>query len=384
MIRCLLSAPTSGFDGETGDVQYCRDLLAEPPPGVEYITYAAALATGEIRDMPSLRRGAPRPRGVGPLGHAILRSGLHGIRRSGMLLPDPVRWWEIVGSFDIVHTHCFPVRLTGRVPPVVATDSAGTFWYWTAARGRSEQDTWKLLRRERRIAQRIGYIHPTATPDMADQTLYFVAQGRQLAEHLGIDGSCIQTAPAGVPDSRERAPLALDPPTLLFVARNFEVKGGPAALEVLRAVRREFPSCRLVVAGPSMPDPGIEGVTWLGSKSRLELYEGVYPRADLFVYPTTFDCAPLVVVEALAHGVPVVAPNSFGLPDLVQHGATGLLVEPGRTDLLTESVLTLLRDPTRLRQMGSAAADDERSRLSVAVRNQKLLAAYQAACGRRR
>ena len=381
MIRCLLLAPTPGADVENGDVQYCRDLLDSPPNGVEYVTYPEALASGEIRDMPSLRKGTGLPRGLRPLGWALVRSVVHGIRRSGMLLPDPVHWWEIVGEFDVVHSHCFPVRLTGRVPPVVVTDSAGTFWYWTAAQGRSERDVWKLLRRERRIAQRIGYIHPTVTPDSANRTLYFVAQGRGLAERLAIDGSCIQVAPAGVPDATAQAPLALDPPTLLFVARNFEVKGGPAALDVLRAVRREFPTCRLMVAGPTTPDPGIEGVAWLGAKSRAELYADVYPRADLFLYPTTFDCAPLVVVEAMAHGVPVVAPRAFGLPDLVQHGTTGLLVEPGDTGQLTRSVLALLGDPDRLRRMGSAAADDVRSRLSIAVRNEKLLAAYQV--GRR-
>jgi glycosyltransferase involved in cell wall biosynthesis len=379
MIRCLLLSPTPGADDESGDVQYCRDLLASPPVGVEYVTYPEALASGELRDMPSFRRGAPRPRHVRPLGWALLRTGVHGVRRSGMLLPDPVHWWEIAGHFDVVHTHCFPVKLVGDVPPVVATDSAGTFWYWTAAEGRDEQEVWKLLRRERRIAQKIGYVHPTVTPDAAEEALYFVAQGRELAERLGIDGACIQTAPAGVPDARERAPLALDPPTLLFVARNFAVKGGPAALDVWRAVRSHYPTCRLVVAGPSSPDPGIEGVVWLGPKSREELYADVYPYADLFVYPTTFDCAPLVVVEALAHGVPVVAPRSFGLPDLVRHGTTGLLVEPGHTKLLTDAVLGLFRHPDQLRRLGLAAADDVRARLSVAVRNGKLLAAYESA-----
>ncbi len=379
VIRCLLAAPTPGADVESGDVQYCRDLLGDPPPGVEYVTYPEALASGELRDMPTVRKGAPLPRGARAVGQALTRGGLHAIRRAGMLLPDPVRWWEVAGSFDVVHTHCFPVRLTGRVPPVVATDSAGTFWFWTAARGRSEQSVWTLLRRERHLARLLGIIHPTVTPDAAAQALYFVSRGKELAERLGIDSSCIQIAPAGVPDATTTAPLAMDPPTLLFVTRNFEVKGGPAALTVLDAVRREFPTCRLLVAGPSVPDPGIEGVTWLGPNTREELYGGVYPRADLFVYPTTFDCAPLVVVEALAHGLPVVAPRSFGLPDLVRHNSTGMLVDPGRTDLITESVLGLLRDPDRLRRMGSAAREDFLTRHSVAVRNRKLLAAYAAA-----
>ena len=124
-------------------------------------------------------------------------------------------------------------------------------------------------------------------------------------------------------------------------------------------------------------------MTWLGPLSRQELYADVYPISDVFLYPTRFDCAPLVVVEALAHGVPVVAPRSFGIPTLVHDGSTGLLVGPGRTDLLVEAVTALFRDPGRLRALGAAAADDFESRLSAPVRNRALMAAYEAAMGSR-
>ena len=234
-------------------MQYARDLMADPPAGVEYVTYPEAMASGEVVESPTLRRGKPMPRTIGALRLAAIRAALHGVRRAGMLLSDPLHWWDIVGEFDVIHDHCFPLRLSGRVPPVVVTDSAGTFWYWTAAVGRSEESVWRLLRRERQVAQAFHYIHPTVTPDAAAQALYFVDEGRGLAAHLGIDSSTIQVAPAGVPPASYSAPLALDPPTLLFVARAFEIKGGPDALTVLGEVQREFPSCRLLVAGcPSL------------------------------------------------------------------------------------------------------------------------------------
>ncbi|MHB1516821.1 MAG: glycosyltransferase family 4 protein [Acidimicrobiales bacterium] len=379
MIRCLLAAPSPGTDDESGDVQYCRDLLAEPPPGVEYVTYPEAMDSGEIRDMPTFRRGAALFRSPSAVMTASVRAGLHGLRRIGMLLPDPVHWWEIVGRFDLIHDHCFALQLSGRVPPVVTTDSAGTFWYWTAARGLGEDRVWALLRRERRLAELIGYVHPTVTPDAAAQALYFVSQGRDLALRLGVGTASITTAPAGVPGALEAAPLALDPPTLLFVARQFDIKGGPEALAVLRRVRSRLPQCRLLVAGSPLDDPVIDGVEWLGPLSREELYEQVYPRADLFVYPTRFDCAPLVVAEALAHGIPVVAPAAFGLPDLVRTGTTGVLVEPGRTGLLADAVLALLRDPLRLRRLGTCAREDFEVRLSTGARNRLLSDAYTRA-----
>ena len=86
------------------------------------------------------------------------------------------------------------------------------------------------------------------------------------------------------------------------------------------------------------------GVTWLGPCSRSELYERAYPEADVFVYPTRFDCAPLVVMEAMAHGVPVVAPRAFGLPSMVRDGEGGVLFAPGDIPAATEAVERLLTD----------------------------------------
>lgn len=380
-IRCLLASPTPGRDGESGDVQYTRDLLANPPENVEYVTYAQALDRGELVEGPSIRQGASLISRPGALGLATLRAGLHAARRSGLLLPDPVRWWRVVGQFDVIHEHCIPLRLLGQHPPVVLTDSAGTFWYWTAAKGRAEGSVWRLLGRERRVAGLLGYTHPTARPDAASQVRYFVQSGKDLAERLGIDSTPFGLAPAGVPFATCRAALRGDPPKLLFVARNFEIKGGPDAIGAWRLIRRQLPECQLLIAGPEGSGPQLDGVIWLGPRSRQELYETIYPAVDLFLYPTRFDVAPLVVAEALAHGVPVVGPRAFGLPDLVRHEVTGLLVEPGRVDQLSSAALRLLTDRCRLRRFGQAAAEDFRLRLSVDVRNSELEKAYRLAIG---
>ncbi len=380
-LRCLLAGPVPGHDGESGDVQYVRDLLGDPPPGVTYVTYVEALESGELRDAPSLNPRRRAPRTLPEFGVAVARTGLYAIRRTGLLLPDPVRWWQVAGDFDVIHSHCFALRLVGPAPPVVATDSAGTFWYWTAAQGRDERQVWRQLRRERRLARALGYVHPSVTPDLAEATLYFVGSGRDLASRVGADVTGTQVAPAGVPDAGRRSPKSLSPPVLLFVARNFEIKGGPDALAALALVRAEFPDCQLWIAGPDLPQPEVDGVTWLGPLSRSDLYRDVYPAADLFMYPTRFDVAPLVVVEALAHGLPVVAPRRFGLPDLVKDGETGVLVDSGGVEPIADAVLGLLRDPDRLRRMGTAAARDFEGRLSVRVRNDALGAAYRDAVG---
>src|SRR3954471_10452685 len=176
-IRCLLISAVAPPDPANGDAQYTDDLVADPPEGVTYVTYVDALASGELEWGPSLRSGSPAP-------VAVSRSALGLARRLGLLLPDPVRWLRVRGRFDLVHAHCMPVRFLGARPRLVLSDSAGTFWYWTAGRGLPEKRVWRLLRRERAAARLLGYVHPTANPD-ADELVFCIPSGKELAARLG-------------------------------------------------------------------------------------------------------------------------------------------------------------------------------------------------------
>jgi glycosyltransferase involved in cell wall biosynthesis len=378
-LRCLLVAPVAPPDPDNGDAQYTRDLLARPPDGVQYVTYTEALASGEIAAGPSVRTIASQRWHARDVVPAATRAGLHVLRRSGWLLPDPVRWFRLLAPFDLVHVHCMPVRFLGDVPPVVITDSAGTWWHWTAARGMPEDRVRRMLVRERQVARAVGYHHPSAHPDDSAGVLLFVDAGRRLLCQVGVDLEGVRRCPPGVPPAR--VPSRSDRRTLAFVARNFRIKGGDVAVAVLQRLRASHPGLRLLVAGPSDPDPGIDGVEWLGPLDREQLYERVYPEADVFLYPTRFDCAPLVVMEALAHGVPVVAPRVFALPELVQDRVTGRLFAPDDVDEASTAVADLLDDPSGQERIRRRCRDDFQERFSIDCRNKALVAAYAEAVG---
>ena len=65
---------------------------------------------------------------------------------------------------------------------------------------------------------------------------------------------------------------------------------------------------------------------------------------DLFLFPTHAEAFGLVIVEAMAMGVPVVSANCDGVPDIVEHGVTGILADPRDVDELSAAVADLLRD----------------------------------------
>jgi glycosyltransferase involved in cell wall biosynthesis len=81
----------------------------------------------------------------------------------------------------------------------------------------------------------------------------------------------------------------------------------------------------------------------------------IYPCLDLVVSTSYSEAMPLVIVEAMASGLPVVATNVGGVVDIVEVGGTGLLKQPGDTEGLANDIVTLMTsNPTRIR-MGEAA-----------------------------
>jgi phosphatidylinositol alpha-1,6-mannosyltransferase len=160
-------------------------------------------------------------------------------------------------------------------------------------------------------------------------------------------------------------------PRLLTVARLVERKGVDTVLRALPAIARAHDGVRYAIAGEG-PDRarldalartlGVEArIDWLGRVAHAELPQ-LYASADLFVLPSRslpeqgdVEGFGLVLLEAQATGTPVVAARSGGMPDSLEEGQTGVLVEPSDPEALASAVIGLLSDRPRLARMGQAA-----------------------------
>lgn len=90
----------------------------------------------------------------------------------------------------------------------------------------------------------------------------------------------------------------------------------------------------------------VESFSWChygGTLGRVELREE-FRDASLLVLPSLEDNCPMVVLEAMASGVPVIAPNVGGVPDLIRDGENGLLIDPASSDSMRSAVKRLLGD----------------------------------------
>ncbi|WP_225821867.1 glycosyltransferase family 4 protein [Streptomyces naphthomycinicus] len=147
-----------------------------------------------------------------------------------------------------------------------------------------------------------------------------------------------------------------------------------------------LPGVRVVVVGdgPSRPHltEALPGAVFPGRRTGDELAR-IFASLDLFVHTGPFETFCQTVQEAMASGVPVVAPAAGGPLDLVAHGRTGLLVPPRDADAVRDAVRALAAAPARRAAYGATARATVEGRTWAAV-GDRLLAHYDEVLAARR
>ncbi len=189
---------------------------------------------------------------------------------------------------------------------------------------------------------------------------------------------------------RQKLGIHLEAPVIGNVGRFQQWKGQHVLLQAVPRVLREFPEARFLVVGDTIfglepeykqtllamvHDLGItDAVIFPGYRNDVpELLHAV----DVFVHsPILPEPFGLVIVEAMARGMPVIASNAGGIPDIVDHEVTGLLIPPGNHEELAEAIVRLLRDPALRKRLGEAGRQKAFERFSAERMTRELEQSY--------
>ncbi|WP_159650853.1 glycosyltransferase family 4 protein [Vibrio atypicus] len=171
--------------------------------------------------------------------------------------------------------------------------------------------------------------------------------GHSLVEHYGVQLSSISVVGYGSnlhpKDTSVKRVLSKDGPHFLFVGKMFEQKGGSFICDAFSDVKKVYPNATLTIVGPRV-DPCIstEGVKYLGriyDKDRLsELYNSV----DMFLIHSAYEAFGLVLLEAMAHGLPCIGSDIDAMPDILVDSNAGSVVPFGSSLALTDEILRYL------------------------------------------
>lgn len=172
---------------------------------------------------------------------------------------------------------------------------------------------------------------------------------------------------------------------ILFLGRLREKKGVFDLVRAVPSVIDRIPDARFILAGDGELDAVRDLAQQLGvSKAVItpgwldgEAKDRSLSAASLLVLPSYFEGLPICIIEAMASGIPVVASNVGGIPDILEHGVAGLLVEPGDVAGIADAITQILSSDALGNRLRETAFATVKSTMSDEVIAQSLDAMYK-------
>ncbi len=193
---------------------------------------------------------------------------------------------------------------------------------------------------------------------------FYLPEERVKLVHNGIDIDRFKVLPRrSDPDHKDR--------TVGIIARLSTVKGHKYLIGAMSEVIREFDDARLFIFGQGKIKYELvrqaeslnisEKVFFLPSISNTP---EVLQEIDIFVMPSVQEGLGLSILEALACGIPVVASNVGGIPSIIKHDVSGLLVEPGNSMALAGAIMRLMEDRNLAMRLGQKGRQEVEERFN--------------------
>ena len=142
-------------------------------------------------------------------------------------------------------------------------------------------------------------------------------------------------------------------PVILMVGSNLQRKGIRTIIQAALEVLPKIPDCLFKIAGddPAVPEFRImceqlniaDHIIFLGHQSRDQLLE-LYSEAAVFILPAITESFGVVILEAMASGVPVIGSNVGGIPEIIRDGINGLMIPPNSPTELAQAIYLLLQN----------------------------------------
>jgi len=156
---------------------------------------------------------------------------------------------------------------------------------------------------------------------------------------------------------------------ILFLSNLMPSKGPMEFLKMAKKISRINKNVHFFLAGPKMSNhffskinefiynEDLKDFVTLTGPIYEEKKETLFTENDIFVFPTHDDAFPLVILEAMRAGLPIVSSDEGSIPEVVIDGVNGFIIDPKDIDMLTDRVLKLIIDPKLRIKMGNAGRE---------------------------
>lgn len=183
----------------------------------------------------------------------------------------------------------------------------------------------------------------------------------QELQPLGLNSAKYHEVENGVGDFKEIPVHQRTGKRILFLSNLVQSKGILVTIDAFSSVTKKFPDVELIVVGgrvseeddrkiaEKLKERGGKGIKFKGAVYGDEKFQ-LMQQCDLFILPTFNDTFPLVILEAMQAGLPIISSRVGAIPEIVEEGKNGFIIESGDTSGLIEKIELLLEnDEVRFR-----------------------------------
>lgn len=249
---------------------------------------------------------------------------------------------------------------------------------------------WFLRLFEERMLERSNKIIAVSDFTRRELLQYYPVKADKIRViHNGVDTDKFKPA---LDKRKAKAELGLSTAdkAVLSVGRLYARKGLFTLIESATLVVRKFGNVKFIIAGKGLSNEMAKLVNYavkLGVKENL-VFTGYFPdkklprlyqAADIFAFSTFYENLPFAVLEALSTGLPVVTTRVGGIPEMIESGRNGFLVEPFNSRELAEKILFYLEHPAEAAEMALSARRTIEERFDWRLIVKKVLDVYAEA-----
>ncbi len=333
-----------------------------------------------LTDEWATKPGTPEVRVVDTRGTGgMANMGLHFLKAIAVLL-----WGGCLGRIDLLHIHMSAYGSALRkgmliligdmlgIPVIVHMHGSNFYKFYASLPAACQKILRFVLNRSR----------------------YVIVLGddwrQYLISRMGVAAEKVAVIVNGVPGpgdlDRPRSPSGAAA-RIVFLGQLGERKGVPDLLAAFQSPKMLARSWTATVAGDGEVEEFRAAVTKAGLQDRVavpgwvgrETASGLLREADMFVLPSHFEAMPIAILEAMAHGVPVIATPVGAIPEFLADGQTALLVPPGAPEKLADAMVRLINDAEERRRLGAAGKRIFDDRFDIGVAAGRILALYGSA-----
>jgi len=275
-------------------------------------------------------------------------------------------------KMDIVHTHTVRSNLVGRLAAVASGRKCVTHLHSPVSRDFADLRRGRINEFIDSLTRPAASLYIAVSDSLKGEMIKKgMPRDKIVTVHNALDLESLAQSAKEDAGIRKEYNIPEDAFVLVMVALLRPRKGADLLIQAMKKVLKQSPNAYLLLVGSDdiSEEPGHgrklrELAHGLGMNGNViftgfrDNIQSIMKECDLMVLPSRFgEGLPMVILEAMAAGLPVVASRVEGVPEVIEDGVNGFLVDPGDVEELSENIINAMRNPHLLRDVAKSAGE---------------------------